>query len=305
MNTDKKQNKTLLLYKLTVIALTAISAALCAICTAFYFDYSPGYFKSSVIVSLFWGVTALACVFSLSSFLLFKKSFKLKSPESTDSPELICIIPACGFLFYTISIASRIFFEVANTNIFFIQATLSLISFFHFLSLTLKARISKGLKTFLGLASIFSLILITARSYFDYHTVMNSPEKTLLQITLILFALYIINEVRFIWEECYPRLYLSLCGIIASLATVFTLHKIFIIINSNQISSSEDVAICILMATIAAYVLLRLIYTAPDNCDTAPVTLENSKSESAEHTPIPEENAAQSQSENTDLNTNI
>ncbi len=263
MNTHTKHERFLSVYKIIIIALTVVSSGLCAICTAFFFDYSPGYFKDTALRYAFLAAVAITCICSLSSFLIFKKSFKLNSPDSPSSPEFIFSIPACGFLFYTISVASHIFIGGNNSPMLFAQALFSIVSFIYFLSLSINIKASASIKTLLGLSSIIAPVLIVAKSYFDYYSVMNSPEKTLLQICLVAFALYIINEVRFLWGEAYHRLHLALSGIIFLLSTCYTLHKLLIIINSDQVANAEDIALCALMATIAAYALLRILFAAP------------------------------------------
>ena len=259
MNTDTKHTKFLTAYKIIIIALSVLSAGLCAVCTALFYDYSPGYFRESVLCSVFSIAIALASLFALSALATSKKTFKIKSPDSSSSPDFLFLIPACGFLFYAISIFSRLF-DTSGSYIFLVHAIFAIISFAYFLVRNLDTKIEASLKGILGLISVVCPMLIAIRSYFDYHAVMNSPEKTYLQITMVAFALYIINEARFILGDPYHRLYVALSGIILPISSCYTVNKIFIIANSKNKYNSEDIALCVLMASIAIYTLFRIIY---------------------------------------------
>lgn len=279
MNTDTKHTKFLTAYKIIIIALSVLSAGLCAVCTALFYDYSPGYFRESVLCSVFSIAIVLASLFALSVLATSKKTFKIKSPDSSSSPNFLFLIPACGFLFYAISIFSRLF-DTSGSYIFLAHAIFAIISFAYFLVRNLDTKIEASLKGILGLISVVCPMLIAIRSYFDYHAVMNSPEKTYLQITMVAFALYIINEARFILGDPYHRLYVALSGIILPISSCYTVNKIFIIANSKNKANAEDIALCVLMASIAIYSLFRIIYVTHkenilEDADVEPCATEN------------------------------
>lgn len=305
MNTDTKHTKFLTVYKSVIISLSVLSVALCAVCTALFYDYSPGYFKESTLCSVFSIAIAVTVFFALSSFIGFKKNFKLKSPDNPSAPNFLFLIPACGFLFYTISIASRIFEANNNTYTFIAHTLFSAASFAYFILCNLNTKIDAGLKSVLGLISVICPMLIAIRSYFDYFAVMNSPEKTYLQITMVAFALYIINEARFILGEPYPRLYLALTGIIFPISSCYTINKIFIIANTKSKANSEDISLCVLMASIAIYSLFRIIYSSKKECGECGENVIEDDSQNTEYTANNDESNGENSPETPDLNTNI
>lgn len=72
-----------------------------------------------------------------------------------------------------------------------------------------------------GYCVILFLLMILAKSYFDFYTTMNSPNKLLTQTTLMLFMLYMLCELRFSLSISVPRLYsgLSLAAIYFTLVS--------------------------------------------------------------------------------------
>ncbi|MBE6538089.1 MAG: hypothetical protein E7671_01315 [Ruminococcaceae bacterium] len=87
---------------------------------------------------------------------------------------------------------------------------------------------------YFGYAVILFILMILAKTYFDFNTTMNSPNKLLLQITLMSVMLYFLLELRFSLGNAAPRAYsavslVSFCltavcsvpGIIAYFAGIF------------------------------------------------------------------------------------
>ncbi len=58
-----------------------------------------------------------------------------------------------------------------------------------------------------GYCSILFVLMILAKSYFDFYTTMNSPNKLLSQTTLMFCMLYMLCELRFSLKISAPRLY--------------------------------------------------------------------------------------------------
>lgn len=260
MREDVKYAKILTVYKAIIITLSILSTGLCAICTALFYDYSPGYFRESTLCSIFSVCITVTVLFALSCFTVSKKTFRIKSPNNSSSPCFLYLIPACGFLFYAISTVPLVFKANSNSLLFIAHAFFGAITFVYFLLCNLDTRFGAGIKSIIGLVSVICPLLIAIRSYFDYNAVMNSPEKTYLQFSMVAFALYIINEARFILGDPYPRLYVALSGIIFPVSSCYTVNKVFIIANSANRPSAEDIALCILAASIAIYSLFRIIY---------------------------------------------
>ncbi len=67
-----------------------------------------------------------------------------------------------------------------------------------------------------GYCLILFVLMILAKSYFDFYTTMNSPNKLLTQTTLMFCMLYMLCELRFSLKISVPRLYSGL-----SFATIY------------------------------------------------------------------------------------
>lgn len=58
-----------------------------------------------------------------------------------------------------------------------------------------------------GYAVILFVLMVLAKTYFDFNTTMNSPNKLLVQVTLMLFMLYFLYEFRFSLGNSAPGMY--------------------------------------------------------------------------------------------------
>ena len=132
----------------------------------------------------------------------------------------------------------------------------------------LSATISKNILSALGLASVVSPILIAIKSYFDYTTVMNGPEKLFMQFATVLFSLYVINEVRFLLGNAYPRFFISIASLSSLLCISSATNKICIMIKTPKSLTNESAALAILLLALGVYSLLRLVFTKEEKFDT-------------------------------------
>ena len=60
---------------------------------------------------------------------------------------------------------------------------------------------------YFGYAVILFVLMVLAKSYFDFYTTMNSPNKLLIQITLMTVMVYMLYELRFSLDNAAPRGY--------------------------------------------------------------------------------------------------
>ena len=258
-----ESSKLLYIYKVGNIALSLVCAVICAAATLLFYDYVPGYFKMGATTVVLYIAIAIAIVFAISATLIPKKDFKLASPTSRESYPLISIIPACAFIYYAISLTPAAFQGSSKSSEYLLRITLAALSFAYFFISAMEISLDKSILTVLGLASIASPILIAVKSYFDYTTVMNGPEKLFMQFGTIFFALFIINEVRFILDRSYPRFYIC----IASLSSVFCItsatNKICILAKNPTFVTNESLSLAVLLLALGVYSALRLIFVKP------------------------------------------
>ena len=254
----------LYIYKVGNIAGAAVCALLCAICTALFFDYKPGYFKSHPAVTIFYISIACAVFFSLSTKFAFKKSFKLIAPTSKVGTPILSIIPACAFIYYAISITPMALEGSSKSGTYLWQALLSLVAFAYFFVSALEITANKNLLSSLGIISVIPLILIAVNSYFDYTTVMNGPDKLFMQFATVTFALLTINEIRFILGKPYPRFYVSLASISTTVCIISATSKACILIKGSSSAASDSLALIVLFSLLGVYSALRLVFLKED-----------------------------------------
>ena len=264
--TKKDFSKRLYIYKVGNIALTLMCGLLCAICTLFFYDEKPGYFALHPLISIFYVAIALTVLFAISTVITFNKTFKLEQPTSKGSSQIISIIPACAFILYAISLTPTAFEGSSKSKAALLQMFFALAAFLYFFIIALDISSNQNLLAILGIASLGCPILIAINSYFDYSSVMNGPDKLFMQFAVVLFSLYLINELRFILNKSYSRFYITVAILTSSVAIISFVFKICTLA-SNRKLQIDNLALAGLLASIGVYTALRLILAkeSPDS----------------------------------------
>lgn len=310
---NKLSNSRLLyIYKVGNIALSLICALICAMGTLFFYDYNPGYFKAGAVTVILYIAIAVSIIFAVSATILPKRDFKLSSPTSRASLPIISIIPACAFVYYAISLTPSAFAGSGNSKPYILQIVFAILAFLYFFISAIEISDNKNIIAISGLASLVSPILIAVNSYFDYTEVMNGPEKLFMQFATVLFALFIVNEVRFALDKSYPRFYVCIASLSSVFCTTSAANKICILSKNTHLASNESLSLAALLLCLGIYSALRLIFvkqdtTDTDAADTNPVNesaeeiSEESTAESAENIPLEsdESSPVETNSENT------
>lgn len=107
-----------------------------------------------------------------------------------------------------------------------------------------------------GYCVILFALMILAKSYFDFYTTMNSPNKLLTQTTLMLFMLYMLCELRFSLSISVPRLYSGLSLAVIYFTLVSSVPGI-IAFCAGVLSKVEYLLCDFVLLTYAVYVCAR------------------------------------------------
>ena len=280
-NNPKNSPSRLLIYKVGNIASALICVLLCAISTLFFYDIEPGYFTSHTIPKLLYVAITISAIFALSVFCVFKKGIRLTSPLSKSATPALSIIPACAFIYFAISSATNLFGASGSNSLHLIQVVLSLAAFLFFFIHGTDAPVNNNVKAVLAILASLAPITIVLISYFDYKSLMNGPDNVLLQFAAAIFSLYIINEIRFIFNKSYPRLYIATSTLSTMLSMTCATCQIAIFAQSSKSITPYKLAIAVLFILLGIYTSARLIKITIDDSEAdTPNTIENEAAES-------------------------
>ncbi|MBR3965582.1 MAG: hypothetical protein IKJ91_00755 [Clostridia bacterium] len=200
------------------------------------FDKEIGYYATeAVLPDVFHILCVSVCVLSLASVFLLPSTKKTeyitcrKAGIFGKIGAIFAIVGSATYAMYSlVSLSDDIppaFGPMAQTSI--IKAVSLFVMIFGVLAVIYFALVFVG-KTekndnhaILGYCVILFSLMILAKSYFDFYTTMNSPNKLLSQTTLMLCMLYMLCELRFSLGISVPRLYsgISLAAIYFTLVS--------------------------------------------------------------------------------------
>ena len=263
LNVRAKENVSRLLYvyKVGISSGCVICALMSAVCSLLFYDRTPGYFVSNIQSTLLQVFIAVSILFTLTVIVTMPKATAVTSPMSKDGIPAVSIIPACAFIYYAISLLPVFLSNGSSDRVYIVLVASTSISFIYFFLRTLDVKINTSALSLLGTASILSPIIIAVISYFDYTTVMNGPDKILLEFSSVMFSLLIINEVRFIWNSAMPRAFIAISGISSIVCLTCATNRICLLISNRELISVDSVALAILFTLLSAYSLVRVWLT--------------------------------------------
>lgn len=107
-----------------------------------------------------------------------------------------------------------------------------------------------------GYCVILFVLMVLAKSYFDFHTTMNSPNKLLTQTTLMFCMLYMLCELRFSLGISVPRLYSGLSLVTIYFALVSSVSGI-VAFGAGILNKTEYLLCDFVLLTYAVYACAR------------------------------------------------
>ncbi|MEE0969543.1 MAG: hypothetical protein U0M06_09255 [Clostridia bacterium] len=212
--------KTLKIYSVTAVIVSLLGIALRIVSLFYFYDRDIGYYKAEAFLpDAFHILTCAMLAFAFSVIILLpsvrKKEYKTMC-HSALSARCGAVFPICGIAVYILYAA---FSFMGNTRAYmygemgagtYIELFSLLFGFLGiiYFSLFAAGKVGRGENhVYFGYAVILFFLMVLAKSYFDFFTTMNSPNKLLLQLTLMAVMVYMLYEIRFSIGRAAPRLY--------------------------------------------------------------------------------------------------
>ncbi len=227
----KKSAKNMIYYFLGALALSAAGIALRTYSLFNCFDKEIGYYAEAAVLPDAFHILCVALCFLALIFVFILPANKKYEYESCNSARLAgrvgAIFALAGTATYAlyslISLSDDVpvaFGPMAKSTVVNAVSVFALIfgvlAAIYFL-LVFSKKTEKGTNHALfGYGVILFVLMILAKSYFDFYTTMNSPNKLLSQTTLMFCMVYMLCELRFSLGIAVPRLYSGV-----SLATIY------------------------------------------------------------------------------------
>ncbi len=191
----------------SVFALSLFLTVLRTLCLLFCFDETVGYFDSSLPVLTGSILTFLATLWCFSPLVLFQKEAVTAEKNAARRSDIFAVITSAlfglsGLLLFIFS------FQAIGIIGSFCGIFLMAGSVYPWLRLSHHRNQTATVMTGLGLVLGFLFILLSA--HFDMYVTANSPLKNAIFAGVICCALFLLADIRMLFEDGMPRLRLSL-----------------------------------------------------------------------------------------------
>ena len=254
--------KTIKIFAVLSLALTALAVILRTVCLAFFYDElneGVGYFTKGVLPTLF---TVLCCMSVILFFLaaLISKKVCCVSDGKEDNVALK-IVSACamlGFASFFVGTISTMEFVNLSTVFDLLVKISSLMAIIYFAMNIFGVETVKAVQVVLGFGIVVWTVCILAITYFNINVPMNSPEKTYLHLALVALMVFFVSEFRSFLVKINKPLYvftLSCAVFFSGVETVPSLIKFF----SLGMADYDYLYYDIVIFTLFLYVTVRLV----------------------------------------------
>ncbi|MBQ7700513.1 MAG: hypothetical protein IJT49_09255 [Clostridia bacterium] len=253
-------------------------AAVRAILVVNYYDVEEGLYASDAT-----GITAVRILFGASLLLLGVLSFLLvKKREFKQMPEanhgVVFTGAMCGFMFISSAILVSYYFlpshfkTVFGSNhggidiVLLIMLLLTVLfglasSLYYFWCAATTTKLKKLPYRLFSLMPVMFFIFYLVFMYFKKDTVMNSPERTITQLSAIAVMVYCVAEARFHFGIARYRTYTAV-SLIAVTSVIVACVPGFLLTAFWVMPFTTETVYEVLQLAMAAYIIFRLISTA-------------------------------------------
>ncbi len=223
----KNVRKNLIAYSVPAGVLTLVGMILRSASLIMCYDRDIGYYvRSAFLPDAFHAVCVIAALLALSAFFLLPKGdIYERKLNTTLASRLGAVFALCGTAVYMmLSLIGKtgdsiIYSSSASGTGSFIEALSVIFAFLAiiYFAVVIAGKGDKGeAPVYFGYGVILFVLMVLAKTYFDFFTTMNSPNKLLLQISFMSIMLYMLFELRFGIEKAMPKGYIA-----SALAAVF------------------------------------------------------------------------------------
>lgn len=255
MNSDSSSNKlsAFKAFKAVMLTLIIICACLCTVCTLFFFDQDPGYFKAVPITYVLYAFIFVAIIASILPIFIFRK-YRICDAQSSNKAGLTPLIPACAFAFQAVMLTSDLLFG-SNSVLDIACMIASVLSCVYYFLIS-QGYAQKSAVRYLGLAPVIAALTVTVSYYFENATVMNGPKKRFIEFGFLLFAIYAINELRCICGKQYRMFYFTAASASAVLLVCCAVNSACIMIRGG--TSIKVLSVAVTSALLAVYLVISI-----------------------------------------------
>ncbi len=194
-----KNRSKVIIFALAAAVLTVVGVLLRTVGIFRYYDRDVGYFRTgSLVPQIFTAVCVIAfAVFALSG--LFASKVKIRSAFTGVASKAGSAFAAVVLLMHALYLVpyclSYVEGSVLIPGLYLVFAFLSVI---YFALGCIKKYEAAENRSILGFCVIFYATAGLAKSYFDFTTTMNSPDKVILYMAYMSMMLYVLFETRFL-----------------------------------------------------------------------------------------------------------
>ncbi len=250
----KRSFKNLYIISILFAVISALAAVIRIAALSVSYDSLIGYYKTGAVLPLSFHLISAAVPFAAMLTMLFlpkKSEFQYQKPKTGSAyvcaGSVFSIVTVCAYLGYiSLGILGDRKIYTSNTTgvgeiVEKVALFLGIASVIYFLLVFLRKTEKGENHTFFGYGVILFVLMVLAKTYFDFFTTMNSPNKLLLQITFMSVMIYMLFELRFSLGNAAPGGYAaaaltsfyfclvcSVPGIAAFFSGIFTKNEYFV-----------------------------------------------------------------------------
>lgn len=232
----KRSSKNMIYYFIGALVLAAAGSSFRIYSLFNCFDSSIGYYATDAMLpDIFHGLCVAVCLVSLASVFLLPSAKKTayiscrKAGIIGKVGSIFALVGSATYALYSlVSLSDDVpvaFGPVAKSSIIsavsLFASIFGVLAVIYFMIVFFEKTEKNDNHAIFGYCVILFSLMILAKSYFDFYTTMNSPNKLLSQTTLMLCMLYMLCELRFSLGISVPRLYsgISLAAIYFTLVS--------------------------------------------------------------------------------------
>ncbi len=217
----QKLSKNLKVWLYASFILTGLAIILLTVALFTDYDISSGYFKTSVLYSIFKGMCIVICALAAVTVITTPKGelngdAPLSAPVALPSAFIALIFFCAGMILLGallgLSMVCNTFTGIATADpaLLGVGALFSFISAVYFIlnCFPQDGKLSERHALF-GFSVPIAVAIYLSISYFDLSISMNAPIKLLTQLSLIFFMVWVLYELRVPLNKPMPRLYFA------------------------------------------------------------------------------------------------
>ena len=254
-------NKKTKIYIFSILALGVLCAILRSISILLFYDGDIGYYSVGAVLPIISDVIFWICVIAAAviPFFLFSKTETVGTING--AARYSALFPAVAFLLPMAEAIKALTLESKVSTVIILISSIASMIFFALLALSNDS--SSTLNILCGTGVIVWLAMVWLRSYNDFFTTINSPEKLFFHFSCVATALIIVGELKALCLEAKKRscfAYLSV-GIITLFSFVFP--DLLDRISGISTKSVSTLGETLVISAISVYAIARAISLLP------------------------------------------